>query len=215
MLGNLVMFLPIVVLALMVPGPDFAVVVRNAARDRAVGWATAAGTVSGLCVHMVAAGLGLSAVLTSSATAFTVVKVAGAAYLILLGAQALLGAHRDARASGDGPGRQERSLAPGRLSRGRAFREGLLTNVLNPKAALFFVSLLPQFLDPDSAVLPQTLALSLVTVGCGAVWWVGVVAVVDRLRSLLGRPVARRSMERITGITFIALGTKLATTRPA
>jgi threonine/homoserine/homoserine lactone efflux protein len=124
--------------------------------------------VTGLCVHTTAAALGLSALLATSATVFvfTVVKLIGAAYLALLGVQALLAAHRDARTANprQRPSAHEDQLNGSVPSRRRAYRQGLLTNVLNPKAALFFVSLLPQFLDRQAPVLPQTLLLSAVTI---------------------------------------------------
>jgi len=131
-------FVAVAAVLVLTPGPDFAVVVRNALRGRRLGVATSAGTISGLLVHTVAAALGLSAVLAASALAFTLVKVAGAGYLCWLGMRALLsaGSHRAAHQDPS----QSASPLPARL----AFRHGLLTNVLNPKAPLIFLSVLPQ-----------------------------------------------------------------------
>ncbi|MFD7298346.1 LysE family translocator [Streptomyces sp. NPDC059897] len=122
-------------LAYLIPGPDFLVIVRAGAWDTALGRAAAWGAQSGLCVHMCAAALGLSVIAARSAYAFTVIKLAGAAYLVFLGIRALLAAR-----SGAAPARPHRAPTADRKRPGTfrsSFTEGFLTNVLNPKAALF------------------------------------------------------------------------------
>ena len=134
-------FFAVAIVVVITPGPDMALVTRNTlAGGRRSGFATAAGTCSGLLVHSLAAALGLSAILLVSSEAFMAVKLTGAAYLVYLGVRGLFSS---------GPG----ALAPVAsrdLRPGAGYRQGLLTNVLNPKVALFFVALLPQFVEPGA-----------------------------------------------------------------
>ncbi|MFI2781146.1 LysE family translocator [Streptomyces sp. ALB3] len=231
---NLLGFLGVVLLAYAVPGPDFLVIVRAAVRRRSLGRAAAFGAQAGLCVHVAAAVAGLSVLVSRSALAFTVLKIAGAAYLIHLGVRTLLAARRRDRAhrrgEGDGDGRPDvhRRAAGGggagaacvgaedRTGTGRqgwwqAFTEGLLTNVLNPKASLFFLSVLPQFVEHDGAgVRDQILLLGLLDVVVGVVLWLGLVAVAARLQSQMARQSFRRRWDRATGWLFVALGVGVA-----
>ncbi len=181
--------------------------VRNALRGRGLGVATSAGTISGLLVHTVAAALGLSAVLAASALAFTLVKVAGAGYLCWLGMRALLSAGSRRAAHQDLS--QSATPLPARL----AFRHGLLTNVLNPKAPLIFLSVLPQFIPRGAAVLPRTLLLSMILVGLAGVWYLSVAALVASVQPVLSRLAVRRRLDRVTGVVLIGLGVRLALER--
>jgi RhtB (resistance to homoserine/threonine) family protein len=196
-------FLTVLALTYVVPGPDFAVVLRNAARSARAGYLASAGVLTGLCVHITAAALGLSALLAQSAVAFTVVKVVGAGYLVFLGFQALWSSRKKAVA--------EAAPEPGKTSR-LAFAQGFVTNVSNPKAVLFFVSLMPQFIDRSAPVLPQTLLLGLLTLGFGVVWWPLLVNLANRIRGVFARPRVRRVMDRVTGVVFIGLGIRLLRT---
>ncbi|MFG2577116.1 LysE family translocator [Streptomyces sp. NPDC048481] len=228
-------FLGVVLLAYLVPGPDFLVIVRAAARRAALGRAAALGAQTGLCVHMCAASLGLSALAAGSAFAFTAVRLAGAAYLTYLGVRVLLGDRRTARegaagaapqararhgaATGSGHLRQDGAAigsgtgtsadVPG--SRRDSFVQGFLTNVLNPKAALFFLSVLPQFTRHGGAPAREVLLLGGLDIAVGVVYWLLLVRVATRLRALPARPAWRRRWERTTGWLFIALGVGVAT----
>jgi threonine/homoserine/homoserine lactone efflux protein len=212
-------FLGVVLLAYLVPGPDFLVIVRAAARRASLGRAAALGAQTGLCVHMCAAALGLSVIAARSAVAFTVIKLAGAAYLVYLGVRALLDARREAGT------RRERSAAPQEMTpdgdrpRGpkgtsaehrNSFTQGFLTNVLNPKAALFFLSVLPQFVDRDGSPTGQVFLLGALDIVVGIAYWLTLVRVAARLRTVLGRPAWRRRWERISGCLFIAIGIGVA-----
>ncbi|WP_329406379.1 LysE family translocator [Streptomyces sp. NBC_00704] len=227
-------FLGVVLLAYLVPGPDFLVIVRAAARRAALGRAAALGAQTGLCVHMCAAALGLSALAAGSAFAFTAVRLAGAAYLTYLGVRVLLG---DRRTPGGREGaapetRVRRGAAPGsghvrrdgagtgsgtgtsaNVPGGRrdSFVQGFLTNVLNPKAALFFLSVLPQFTPHGGAPAREVLLLGGLDIAVGVVYWLLLVRVAARLRSLPARPAWRRRWERTTGWLFIAVGVGVAT----
>ncbi|MGI5271274.1 LysE family translocator [Nonomuraea sp. CA-218870] len=196
----------VVLLGAMSPGPDFAVVVRRSAvSGRGPGMAAALGVAVGVFAWVVAAATGVAALLAASATAFTVVKVAGAAYLGYLGVRAILAAVRGGGAPQPPP--------PGSPRQGAraAFGEGLLTNVLNPKAALFFVALVPQFLAHGA----DALSLSLIALGGTVVWFLLVANVVSALRAFFARPAVRRALDALTGTALIALGVNLATaTRP-
>lgn len=210
-------FVGVVLLAYLVPGPDFLVIVRAAVRRAAFGRAAALGAQAGLCVHMGAAVLGLSVIAAGSALAFTAVKLAGAAYLAYLGVRVLLAGRRsrgrDVPATGGAePG--ARRDAPADAGRGRrgSFVQGFTTNVLNPKAALFFLSVLPQFIRHGGSPTEEILVLGALDIGVGVVYWMLVVRVAARLRSLWDRPAWRRRWDRVTGWLFIAVGAGVATT---
>ncbi|KAA2252708.1 LysE family translocator [Solihabitans fulvus] len=194
-------FLLVVGVMFVVPGPDFALVLRHAGYGGAVRWAVGGGIVSGLCVHATAAALGISALLAASAEAFTVVKVLGAAYLVYLGVAALLAARR----SGAAPTVAE--LAP--CGRASAYRRGLLCNVLNPKAVLTFTSLLPQFMPDGRHPLAQTALMSGVVVGVGLAYWTVVLVAIGALARVLSRARVRRVIDRVAGGSLIVLGVHL------
>jgi threonine/homoserine/homoserine lactone efflux protein len=183
---------------LVIPGPAVLyIVVQSAEQGRRAGLASVAGIHFGTLVHVVGATLGLSALIVASALAFSVVKYAGAAYLVYLGVRKLL--ERDARVA------FERRLEPLR----RAFARGIVVNVLNPKTALFFLAFLPQFVDPDrGAVWSQALVLGLVFVGLGLVS--------DSLYALAAGSAAgilrrrRRAMRYGSGLVYIGLGATAA-----
>lgn len=202
-------FLGVVVVACLVLGPDFLVVVRSAADSPARGRAAALGAQTGLCVHMLAAAAGLSLVAARSPAVYDAVKLLGAAYLVYLGGRAVLAARRAARGHGTGATVPEDEPARGRSG----FTEGFLTNVLNPKAALFFLSVLPQFVHgTDSPARP--ILLGVLDVLIGVVLWFALVTVAARLRTFLARPRVRHRWELTTGWLFIAMGLALVTTTP-
>ncbi len=211
---DLVGFLGVVLVAYVVPGPDFLVVVRSAAEDPSKGRAAALGAQTGLCVHMLAAAAGLSAIATRSPAVYDGIRLLGAAYLVYLGVRAVLAARRAARERRTAD--EVASLAPheGGPARGRfrsGFSQGFLTNVLNPKAALFFLSVLPQFADGDGSLARQIFLLGLLDIAIGVAYWFALVVVAARLRALLDRPNVRRRWELTTGWLFIAIGVSVAT----
>lgn len=204
-------------LVLIAPGPDFALVVRNAGRfGRPAGAATAIGVASGLAVHAGLVALGLGAIVAASAVAYTVIKIAGAAYLVVLGAVSLLGALRRRPHSrpeaqpGDQPSPPAHVAAYPALSWLKAYRQGLLCNVLNPKAVLTYLALMPQFL-PAHPATTSTLLLSAITV-VSAVGWFGLVALtVAAVRRVLQRPRVQRALDAVTGTALITFGVRVAT----
>lgn len=205
----LLAFLLTVVIAHAVPGPDFALILRHASRGGQYGRAAAFGVLCGLCLHVTAAALGLSALLARSATVFTVVKLVGAAFLVYLGVQALLASRKSRQPAAETAEAAQPVPSGGRR---KAFVQGFVGNVLNPKAALFFLSLLPQFVEPSVPVVPQILVLGVITVVSALVWWMLFVALVDRIRGVLSRGVVRRTLDRVTGVLFIGLAVRLVRT---
>jgi len=197
-------FVAVATLVVVTPGPDMTLVARNTfAGGRILGLATSAGTCSGLLVHASAAALGLSAVLLASSEAFTVVKIAGAAYLIFLGIRTIIGAGRTASFR-----RGEKAT-----TLWAAYRQGVLTNVLNPKVAIFFLSLLPQFIDPGQGSTWRLLLLSALFIVMGLVWLTVYTLALHAVSAFVDRPPVRRVIETVTGGVLLVLGSRLALQR--
>lgn len=197
-------FLLVVLLGAMSPGPDFVVVTRTSLfGGRRAGIAAGVGIAIGVFAWVVAIALGVAAVLTASAVAFTVVKLVGAAYLIFLGVKAWLavrrGEYRDLRQE-DGPKA---------VGAGAAFRQGLFTNLLNPKVAVFYLALLPQFLPADASTT-QTLELALIALTATVLWFVTLAILIGALRRLFTAGKVRRAMDAVMGTMLVGLGIKVA-----
>ena len=183
---------------LAIPGPSvFYIVTRSLSQGRQAGVASMLGVQAGGLVHVVAAAFGVSALIASSATAFTIVKYVGAAYLVLLGIRKLLA--RDAEEPDPEPS--------GPVTTRRLFWQGVVVNILNPKTALFFLAFLPQFVDPSAAVAPQMLVLGTMLVGLGVVSD-GTYALLaaGAGRKLRETAAARRRLDRLSGGVFVSLG---------
>jgi threonine/homoserine/homoserine lactone efflux protein len=205
---DLPVFLGVAVVVIVTPGPDTALTVRNAlVGGRRGGVFTVAGVVSGQLVWTLAASAGIAAVLAASRPAFTVLRYAGSAYLTYLGVQALLAAVR----GGDVP--RTRRRGQGRLPPATALRQGVISNLANPKSAAFFTSLLPQFVPAGRSAFPVLLALGLTYCSITLVWLSGYAVAVARFGAVLGRPLVRRVIEAATGVVLTALGLRLATER--
>jgi threonine/homoserine/homoserine lactone efflux protein len=207
--GELLAFLGISALVIVTPGQDTALTIRNTlAGGRRGGSFTALGVSTGQAVWTIAASAGVAALLVASEPAFVALKLAGAAYLVVLGAQALVAAFRRGAAgsaAGGGPGR---ALAPA-----TAFWQGVISNLGNPKMALFFTSLLPQFAPDGGASFPAMLALGLVFCTMTLVWLSAYAAGVARAGHVLRRPRVRRALDAVTGTVLVAFGVRLATQR--
>ncbi|MFI8828276.1 LysE family translocator [Streptomyces sp. NPDC053431] len=198
---------------IMIPGPDQALITRSAlAGGRRAGLLTMVGGVLGLVVHVGAAVLGISAVLLASATAFTVLKVVGAVYLVWMGVATLRGARRTLREKAEDA--EEAGGPEGAVTGGAYMRYGFLSNALNPKVALFFVTFLPQFLPPEGRVFPRAMALSLVFAALYLLWFSLYVFTVDRLGRVLRRPRVRARIEQVTGLLLIGFAVRLALQSP-
>ena len=199
---------------IMIPGPDQALVTRSTlVGGRAAGLLTVVGGVLGLTVHATAAALGLSALLLASATAFTVLKVVGAVYLLWMGVQTLRAAARSGREPAEAPAVRVR------LRPATAVRQGFLSNALNPKVAPFFVTFLPQFLSTGESAAGATrlhaLLLSAVFALLFLGWFGLYVTAVDHLGRLLRRPRVKAAIERVTGLLLVAFAVGLAAAHQA
>jgi RhtB (resistance to homoserine/threonine) family protein len=201
---DLLAFVAVSAVVICTPGQDTALLVRNTLTGgRSSGVATAGGVTLGIAIWAVAASAGLAALLQASEPVFQTLKLAGAAYLAYLGAQSLRRAL--ARREHGHPLAGTNPLSPK-----RAFRQGLLSNLGNPKIAVFFASMLPQFVPEGSASFAILLALGLVFCAMGLAWLtVYAVAVAHIGRLLAGR--ARRALDAVTGVVLVALGLRLAT----
>jgi threonine/homoserine/homoserine lactone efflux protein len=201
---HLLVFLVGSILVTVVPGPDMALVTRQVVtRGRRAAQITIFGNLSGLVVHATALAAGLSALLVASAQAYTAVKLAGAAYLVYLGVQSILQARRT-RAE------PEHGLADLTPKRGNPYTQGLVSTVLNPKPALFFVSYLPQFVDPNGSVTLQVGLLAGIHILVGLVWLTIYASLVARMHAALTQPRVKAALERATGAILIALGLRVA-----
>ena len=191
------------------PGPDALLVVNRALNQgRQLALLTALGSASGLLAWGLLSALGIAAILSNSATAFTVLKTLGAAYLILLGLQAI---HR-ARRSAAEPKSIAAEQSIRRLVTPRAaFRQGLLTNLLNAKAGVFFVAILPQFITSRDDTLTATLIFAVVDAIASLLALSCYTALALAAAGVLRRPAARRTVERVTGAILVVLGARLAT----
>jgi len=183
------------VVIVVTPGVDMALVTKNALlHGRRAALASALGINVGIALWTIAAAVGLAALVRASAEAFAVVKVAGSAYLIYLGIQALRHAgHRTGEAK------------PALTTRA-AFRQGLVSNALNPKIAVFFTSLLPQF----GSTLPQLLALGALFNLFGLVWLSAYALAAARAGDTLRRPRVRAVLDYLSGVVLVGLGVRLA-----
>jgi threonine/homoserine/homoserine lactone efflux protein len=183
---------------LVIPGPAvFYVVTRSLVQGRRAGLTSMFGVQAGGLVHVVAAAFGVSALIASSAAAFTVVKYAGAVYLVFLGLRKLLARSED-----------DPEAVPHETSSSRhLFVHGVIVNVLNPKTALFFLAFLPQFVDPSAPVAPQMLVLGTMLV-CIGMLSDGTYALLaaGAGNKLRGATAVRRRLDRISGGVFVGLG---------
>jgi threonine/homoserine/homoserine lactone efflux protein len=201
------LFVATAIVLILTPGQDtFFILGRSLAGGRSSGLAAALGITAGSVIHTFLAALGLSALLATSPYAFMAVKFAGAAYLIFIGVKALL-----SRASSL-PGADADSNGGGHWS---AFRQGIISNVLNPKVALFFLALMPQFIDAGSThKVGAFLVLGFSFVTMGLVWCSVLAIGAASLRTaILKRPSMATILNRVAGAMFIALGLRLATAR--
>jgi threonine/homoserine/homoserine lactone efflux protein len=207
--AQLVPFLLLVIVLTIVPGPDLALCLRNGLRGGATAmWWTGLGCCAGLLVHAAASVLGLSALLAASAAAYTAVKIAGAAYLVWLGAYTLWKSWRD-RHEPDVEQVQPVLAATG-ITRRAAFRQGLVSNLLNPKIVLLFLTLLPQFVSPGEPRVATSVVLSLVFLAVALVWWRVASWLAGGLRRTLTRRRVKLVLERLTGGVLVALGMRVA-----
>ena len=204
MLHTLLTFIPVAVLLSITPGAATALVVRNAARGgRRHAFFTTSGNSIGVLAWGCFAAIGIAAVVATSAAVFDAVKLAGAAVLVVIGLRPLL---RGGHAADVDP----RDVT---LSGRAALRDGLLTSIANPKLAVFFVALFPQFIPRGAPVLPSALAMALVIVAVDLLWYSTLALLVARARNAFIAGGWGQRVERLTGAVLIGLGIRLALER--
>jgi len=209
-LTAIVTFLPAAAVLVIAPGPDSLLVLRNSARGgRRAGFATAAGTITGLLVWAAVAALGLAALLRASEIGYLVVRCAGAAYLVFLGSQVIWRSMH----GGSSEGRAISVPAVARRRRLAEYLVGAGTNLLNPKVGIFFVSFLPVFIPRGVPAGSAALILGGIFVAEGILWLAAIVLLGDRLSALLSRGSVRHRIERLTGLVMIGFGVRLALER--
>ncbi|MGK5695601.1 LysE family translocator [Streptomyces sp. URMC 128] len=209
------------------PGADFTVVVRNALVSRRAGIACALGVAGGLLLHTALAVAGVAAVLAAVPALFRALQLVGGGYVLYLGARTLwsLRQTRAVAVEATGPRRNRAVAAEATGTRrnravvaeatgpaafaARPLRQGFVTNALNPKAPITFLSLLPQFVPAGSPALPRTLLLALIVVVLALLWFPAVALLVDRLGRWLREPRAARAVEGVTGAALTLLGVLL------
>lgn len=200
-MAHLAAFFGVAIVVIVTPGQDTALTIRNTlAGGRRSGVLTAVGVSTGQCAWTLLTSLGLAALLLASEPAFLALKIVGALYLVWLGVHALADAMRGVRHA---------HVAPGRLASRTAYRRGLLSNLGNPKMALFFTSLLPQFASHDASFM-QLASLGLLFCVTTLLWLTGYALVVARLGDILRRTRVRRTLDAVTGTVLVAFGARLA-----
>jgi RhtB (resistance to homoserine/threonine) family protein len=206
---HLPVFLGVAAILVLFPGPDTAVVTKNVlVHGRRVGIATSLGVAAGVAVWTLAAALGIASLLHASLVAFTVLKLAGAVYLIWLGVQAIRAANH--LPDGDRDATIRNGTRPA-MSVRTGFRQGLLSDLGNPKAGIFFTSLLPQFVDPGRSVFVPFLVLGIVFAAMTILWLLIYCVITARAAQTMMRPKVRAILDRVTGVVLIAIGLKVAT----
>jgi threonine/homoserine/homoserine lactone efflux protein len=202
-------FLLVAVVVSLTPGPATATIIRTSARSgRRTALAAIAGNSVGVLLWATLSAVGVSSLILASQIAYDVLKFGGALVLVTLGIRSLLHSRR----AGEALSVQAPDAAPDPTpsrSAAAGWRAGVLTGVANPKLAVFFIALFPQFLDPSDPVLPYALLMALVVVAVDVVWFSTLAIAVDRAGSLL-RPRATAWMERVAGGVMVALGARLA-----
>jgi threonine/homoserine/homoserine lactone efflux protein len=200
------LFVGIAALLTITPGADMAMVSRSVLiGGRREAFATTLGILAGCLVWAIVSAAGVAAVLAASRTAYDALRLVGAVYLVWLGVQSLLSARRGEY--GDAP---EQRPGTGRAS---AFRQGLLTNLFNPKIAIFYSTFLPQFIGPGDPALLLSILLAGVHIGFGLIWLTGYAWLLDRAVTAFKSSRVRRALDALTGAVLVALGLRLAAER--
>jgi threonine/homoserine/homoserine lactone efflux protein len=212
---QLLAFITASVLIIVVPGVDFALVTRQTVKHGVRGgFVTLGGLVVGAFTHVGLATIGLSALLASSSTLYTLLRIAGALYLTYIGATILWATRNRSKVlepvpAGAGAAPPPQPRTPDEPI-GRSFRMGVMSNLLNPKVILFYVSFVPQFIDPGTGAAARTAFLGCTFVGLAIIWWTIYILLLDRMHDWLTRPRVTLWIERATGLILLALALRLA-----
>jgi RhtB (resistance to homoserine/threonine) family protein len=202
---NYLLFIFTAILVIIMPGPGFALVTKNTlTHGKEGGIKTVLGTVSGMIIHTLMATLGLSAILMKSAILFSIIKYAGAAYLIYLAIKSM----KNALSKRESKSHIEdiKTNVSGTV---RSFRQGFTTSILNPKTSVFFLSFLPQFISNNQSHFFQFLLFGLTFTVLTGIWYLLYIVLIRQLRMFLKRESVNRAMEGITGTILLVFGVRL------
>jgi threonine/homoserine/homoserine lactone efflux protein len=202
-------FAAIALLLVAAPGPSLFLLVKNSpALGARIGLLNIIGICAAILCHATLSLIGVSAIVLSSATAFSALKFLGACYLAFLGALALRDAWSGKAVANVGSPTDTKRVTPF-----HALAEGWFTNILNPKPAMFYVAIFPQFLDPSGHIIAQGLSLGALHAGIAFLWYGIVVIAMDQVCAVLRRPAVARGIKGLTGVLLIGFGARLATLR--
>jgi len=202
---NFYLFLIMCMLLIILPGPDTAIATKNTLTvGRTGGLKTMLGTCCALLIHTTAAVVGLSAIIVKSAFLFSVFKYVGAVYLVYLGAKTLWALRNKKDTVTD------EVLEASKFDSKSCFKQGFLTNLLNPKVAIFFLTFLPQFVDAGSDTFLPFLAMGIIYSLLTAVWFLLYIYLLNQISAFMKKPKTMKVMEGLTGTVLIGFGLKLA-----
>lgn len=202
---NFYLFVLMCILLIILPGPDTAIATKNTVIVGKIGGLkTALGTCCALLIHTSAAVLGLSAIIVKSALLFSVFKYVGAVYLIYLGVKTLCSLKKKEEAA------SVEMNSNGQVVNTSCFKQGFLTNILNPKVAVFFLTFLPQFVDSGSNTFIPFLIMGITYTVLTAVWFLLYVYLINQISAFMKKPKTQKMIEGITGTILIGFGIKLA-----
>lgn len=202
---NFLLFVFMSILLIILPGPDTAIATKNTlSAGKVGGFKTVLGTFCAILIHTIAAVVGLSAIIVKSAFLFSVFKYVGAVYLVYLGVKTIWAL----------PNKKEEipmeSNVANKFKNQSQFKQGFLTNMLNPKVAVFFLTFLPQFVDPGTNTIGPFLLMGVTYAVLTAIWFILYIYLVDQISAFMKRPRTTTVIESITGIVLIGFGVKLA-----
>ncbi|MFD9625291.1 LysE family translocator [Peribacillus muralis] len=202
---NFYFFVLMCILLILLPGPDTAIATRNTVTDGTKGgFKTMLGTCCALLIHTSAAVFGLSAIIVKSALVFSVFKYVGAIYLVYLGIKTLWGLKNNQAASAEG------APIKSKYENQSCFKQGFLTNLLNPKVAVFFLTFLPQFVDPGNTTFLPFLIMGITYTVLTALWFIFYIYLLNQISAFMKRPRTQAIFEGVTGMVLIGFGIKLA-----
>lgn len=203
--SQLYSFILITIILTISPGVDTMIVIKNVIlKDRKAGVLAALGICSGLLVHALLSALGLSLILTQSEFLYNMVKIIGALYLIWIGVNTLKDINNNTLAV------EKNNLKPSRSKLfSNPFQEGLLSNLFNPKAVMFFLAFFPQFINPSDPIILKTLFLASIKFVIGLVWLVTLAIFIFKIKDFMLKPLVNKIFKSFTGSIFILFGVKL------
>ena len=202
---NFYLFVLMCIFLIILPGPDTAIATKNTLTvGRSGGLKTILGTCCALIIHTSAAVLGLSAIIVKSALLFSILKYVGAVYLVYLGVKTLWSLRKKEEAA------SVEMNTKSQFEHTSCFKQGFLTNILNPKVAVFFLTFLPQFVDAGSNTFLPFLLMGITYTVLTAIWFFLYVYLINQISAFMKKPKAQNMIEGITGTILIGFGIKLA-----